>query len=287
MEETQCRLCDLKTAVENGQQSLEGLRCRMTGRLTELQGCQEEQKRELAKVSEELLAEGLKAKRQSKAVAEELLRKMAELNQKLGENMQSVEEEASGRLEALRSELNGLAHRMEGKAEERCEAEERCQALRCEMREVKEAQRQAAEASQASQASQKERLKGLQESSAQLSERLEKLSSEAQAGKGRLERAESQVEELWAQRGTFEDLGGTFQAIFEWLQRLLCRSDMRQEQLERLREEVASKAMKELLFNCFTLHHTLRHAEDSTQVNSNSILIYNYSLTLYKMFTMA
>ena len=204
MEETQCRLCDLKTSVENGQQSLETFRSRATARLSELsQGLEEQKRGLLAKVSEELLAEGLRSKRQSKALAEELLSKMAELNQKLGENMQHVEEEASQRMELLRTELQSVVGRLE-EAPKGCELEERCQALRSELREVKEAQRQAA---QALEGAQKEllRLKGLPESTKELSERVAKVFLEAEKGKGRSERAESQVEELWAQRSAFED----------------------------------------------------------------------------------
>eukprot|EP00913_Durusdinium_trenchii_P017033 g16018.t1 len=66
-----CRLGDLKATVENGQQSLEGLRSRVSVKLQEIAASFEEQKKELSSVSQELLAESATAKRQSKAVAEE------------------------------------------------------------------------------------------------------------------------------------------------------------------------------------------------------------------------
>ncbi|CAK9021891.1 unnamed protein product [Durusdinium trenchii] len=204
-EEVMCRLGDLKATVENGQQSLEGLRSRVSVKLQEIAASFEEQKKELSSVSQELLAESATAKRQSKAVAEELLRKMAELNQKLGENMASVEEESVSRFEGLREEVQGLANRQAKKFE--AQLEEKWRTLRTEMRSQLD---EVAETTRAELA----RVKGLQDCTH------EKVRFEAVAGRESAQRIEAQLQELRAERLEMEAQG---MQNAEWLKQEIAK----------------------------------------------------------------
>ncbi|CAK9021372.1 unnamed protein product, partial [Durusdinium trenchii] len=227
-EEVMCRLGDLKATVENGQQSLEGLRSRVSVKLQEIAASFEEQKKELSSVSQELLAESATAKRQSKAVAEELLRKMAELNQKLGENMASVEEESVSRFEGLREEVQGLANRQAKKFE--AQLEEKWRTLRTEMRSQLD---EVAETTRAELA----RVKGLQDCTH------EKVRFEAVAGRESAQRIEAQLQELRAERLEMEAQG---MQNAEWLKQEIAKvkKDLEEKMARKDGEKLESELKK-------------------------------------------
>eukprot|EP00435_Cladocopium_sp_Y103_P015875 s2267_g3.t3 len=244
-EETLCRMGDLKTAVENGQQSLEGLRARVSTKLQEMGMSFEEHKKDLlSRVSEELQAEASSSKRQSKALGEELLRKMAELNQKLGENMTSVEEESISRFEGLRGDVQALAKRLDATPRPEVELrkteayfESQLRSLRAEMHSQLE------ELAASAKSSENARVKGLQENAQELTQRLERVASDATSGKVCAERTEQQLQELRQQQ----------------------RAEM-EEQLERLRDEIAVKAGKEAKAQSEALAQLSRKLQSSEEL---------------------
>jgi len=242
-EETLCRVGDLKTAVENGQESLEGLRGRVSTKLQELGSSFEEHKKDLlSRVSEELHAESTSSKRQSKALAEELLRKMAELNQKLGENMTSVEEESISRFEGLRGDVQALAKRLDSAPRPEVELRKTEAYFESQLRSLRtEMHSQLEELVASASRSESARVKGVQDTQ-DLTQRLEKLASDAAAGKQFAERLEAQLQELRVkQRAELED------------------------HLERLREEIAVKAGKESKVHSEAMAQLIRKMQSSEE----------------------
>ncbi|CAJ1342393.1 unnamed protein product [Effrenium voratum] len=176
-EETTSRVGDLKNALETSQQSMEGLRGRVSTKLQEMAQGFEDQQREVLRAAEELISESAaSSKRQSKAVAEELLKKMAELNHKLGENMTSVEEESLSRFEGLKGEVQDLSKRLDASREAERKAEAQWRTLRGEAHAQLE---DLAEVTRTESA----RVKGLQERAQETNQRLESVALEAAAGR--------------------------------------------------------------------------------------------------------
>ncbi|CAE7396207.1 unnamed protein product [Symbiodinium natans] len=239
-EETVVRVGDLKSAVESSQQSVEGLRSRLASKLQELGAAFEETQREMARLSEDLLRESTaSAKRQNKAVADELLRKMSELNTKLGENMATVEEQATARCEVLRTEVQEITARLEGAGPRAAESELRraeahfdaqWRALRNEL------QGQMDELTRSTR-SELGRFRGLQTQAEEGARRLDAALAESAAGRQRADRVEGQLEELRTAVARLKEEARMASSTQQ--------SDM-EEQLHRLREELSASAAKEL-----------------------------------------
>lgn len=91
------------------------LQTRFMEKLSHLSSTVEAHHRDTSKLGDGLLREATDAaKRASRSVAEELLRKMEELNTKLGENMANLEEQSAWGLKRVQQDVKDLASRLDG-----------------------------------------------------------------------------------------------------------------------------------------------------------------------------
>mmetsp|Transcript_89186 Transcript_89186/g.158053 ORF Transcript_89186/g.158053 Transcript_89186/m.158053 type:complete len:1948 (+) Transcript_89186:55-5898(+) len=264
-EEISSRVGELKVAVESGKDSVEGLRSRVAEKLQELAGAFEEHQREASKSAEEVLKEAMAAsKRHSRSVGEDLLRKMEELNGKLGDNMASVEEQGALGLSALRQDLRDLAGRMESLAHKgSAEAEARRVEARLEAAwhaSHAETQVQISELSQHSH-SEADRVKGLEERMEEMMRDIAALKIESQSSKQRADRAEAKLE---ARLEEFRSSSvSQVSRQREELQKALRDAQVSQmveveDRVKQLREEILGGALKDALFRLDSLAEGLR-----------------------------
>eukprot|EP00929_Paragymnodinium_shiwhaense_P100837 TRINITY_DN63461_c0_g1_i1.p1 TRINITY_DN63461_c0_g1~~TRINITY_DN63461_c0_g1_i1.p1 ORF type:complete len:2133 (+),score=658.50 TRINITY_DN63461_c0_g1_i1:90-6488(+) len=100
------RMGELRGNGDVCREAVESLRGRVQERLQEVAAAIEDSHRQSVE----------NAKRTSRTVAEELLRKMQELNDKIGENMASMEEQSSWAMQRLRQEVGDVAAKVEGQS---------------------------------------------------------------------------------------------------------------------------------------------------------------------------
>eukprot|EP00439_Symbiodinium_sp_Y106_P016946 s4103_g2.t1 len=216
----------------------------------ELGAAFEETQREVSRISEDVLRETTAStKRHTKAVADELLRKMSELNTKLGENMATMEEQTTSRCEGLRTEVQEILARLENAGPRAAESELRrteahfdaqWRALRNDL------QGQMDELTRSTR-SELGRLRGLQTQSEEGARRLDAVLAESATGRQKAERVESQLEEL---RGVVArlkeewptaDLRSQTEAMADLQRRHRLDVDSVQELVERHRGETAAE----------------------------------------------
>jgi len=111
-EEMAGRVGDLRSSVDGSREAIDSLRTRISDKLQEMGSAIEEQQSSVSSTNESLLREALDAaKRTSRTVAEELLRKMEDMNGKIWESMSSMEEQSSWALQRLQQDVKELTSR--------------------------------------------------------------------------------------------------------------------------------------------------------------------------------
>jgi DNA repair exonuclease SbcCD ATPase subunit len=234
------RMDDLQSTVDTTQESL---RDRVSKKFMEITSLVDSQQHE---ASDRILHDALDAaKRTSRAVAEDLLRKMEELNGKLGDNMEHLEEQSAWSLQRVQQDVKDLASKVDG-ASFAAEAEVRKLEARLE-------------------SVWRHRLSEVEAQFHDLSERNARLERESGLSASEISKLESRMQDCKAQTEQWEAALKQLGQRFEW-------SNARLEEVQASNLEQVGRAREDMFALVSEQQNSIRKALDSQLEDASEAL---------------